>query len=148
LALPDGELTERIIACAYRVHNTLGAGFLEKVYENAMAVELESEGIAFRRQVPLKVMYRDRVVGEYFADIAVEDRVICEFEAEDRLTASHELQLVNYLVATGIDTGLLINFGRSVEVRRKFRQFKNPVNPVKSCEILLILSIYHQPLQT
>ena len=133
MALPDGELTERIIACAYRVHNTLGAGFLEKVYENAMAVELESEGIAFRRQAPLKVMYRGQVVGEYFADLLVGDRVVCELKAEERLSSSHELQLVNYLVATGIDTGLLINFGRSVEARRKFRQFKNPVNPMKSC---------------
>ena len=133
MALPDGELTERIIACAYRVHNTLGAGFLEKVYENAMAVELESEGIAFRRQAPLKVMYRGQVVGEYFADLLVGDRVVCELKAEERVSSSHELQLVNYLGATGIDTGLLINFGRSVEVRRKFRQFKNPVDPVKSC---------------
>lgn len=133
MALPDADLTERIIACAYRVHNALGAGFLENVYENAMVIELQAEGIACRTQAKLKVMYRGQVVGEYFADLLVEERVICELKAEERLSASHEAQLVNYLVATGIDTGLLINFGRSVELRRKFREYKNPVNPVKSC---------------
>jgi len=133
LALPDAELTEQIIGCPYQVHETLGSGFLEKVYENAMAVEFDMRGIAFRKQWPLNVMYRDRQVGEYFADLLVEDRVICEWKAEDRLSPIHEAQLVNYLVATGIETGLLINFGRSVEVRRKFRQYKNPVNPEKSC---------------
>jgi GxxExxY protein len=131
--LPDAELTARIIACAYRIHNILGAGFLEKVYENAMVIELQEQGIACRPQARLQVMYRGQVVGEYFADLLVENRIICELKAEERLSQSHEAQLVNYLVATGIDTGLLINFGRSVEVRRKFRQYKSPVNPGKSC---------------
>lgn len=133
MVLLDKGLTERVIACAYRVHNSLGAGFLEKVYENAMAVELEMQGIAFQKQAPLKVVYQGRVVGEYFADMLIENRVICEFKAMDRLFKEHEVQLVNYLVATGIETGLLINFGRSVEIRRKFRQYKNPVNLEKSC---------------
>ena len=136
MTLPDEELTERIIACAYRVHKALGGGFLEKVYENAMAIELEQQGIAFRKQAPLTVTYRGQVVGEYFADMLIGDRVVCEFKAEEHLSKNHEVQLVNYLVATGIDTGLLINFGRSVEVRRKFRQYRkpaNPVNPEKSC---------------
>ena len=124
VALPDEGLTERIIACAYRVHKALGGGFLEKVYENAMAIELEREGIACRRQAPLKVLYLGRVVGEYFADMLIEDRVICEFKAEEHLCKADEVQLVNYLTATGIDTGLLINFGRSVEIRRKFRQYR------------------------
>ena len=128
MILPDSELTEQVIACAYRVHNTLGAGFLEKVYENAMAIELERRDIAFQMQAPLKVLYQGKVVGEYFADILIEDRLICELKAVDRLSSEHEVQLVNYLVAIGIETGLLINFGRSVKIRRKFRQYK------KSCE--------------
>lgn len=127
MSLPDEALTKRVIGCAYQVHNTLGAGFLEKVYENAMAVELERQGIAFQKQAPLQVLYLGCVVGEYFADMLIEQRLICEFKAIDRLSAVHETQLVNYLVATGIETGLLINFGRSVEIRRKFRQYK------KSC---------------
>ena len=133
MTLPDQELTERIIGCAYRVHNALGAGFLEKVYENAMAVELETQGIAFRKQAPLAVRYLGQVVGEYFADMLIEERVICEFKADDHLSKIHECQLVNYLMATGIETGLLINFGRSVEIRRKFRKAShpNPVNPEK-----------------
>ena len=121
--LPDKELTKKIIACAYVVHNTLGTGFLEKVYENAMLVEMGSQGIKVRRQVPLTVCYRDQVVGEYFADLLVEGRVICEIKAVEALSQNHEVQLVNYLVATGIDTGLLINFGNSVTVRRKFRMY-------------------------
>lgn len=125
--LPDKELTQTIIACAYRVHNVLGAGFLEKVYETAMAVEMVGQGLKVRRQVPLTVHYRDQVVGEYFADLLVDDLVIGEIKAVEALSRNHEVQLVNYLVATGIDTGLLINFGNSVTVRRKFRVYRNSV---------------------
>ena len=98
-----------------------------------MAMELEMAGIPFQRQAPLNVTYRGRVIGEYFADFLIADRLICEIKAVDRLSVSHEVQLVNYLAATGIETGILINFGKSVEVRRKFRQYQNPVNPAKSC---------------
>jgi GxxExxY protein len=132
----DDELTRRIIGCAYSVHNELGAGFLEKVYENALRLELEADGLRVRQQAPLAVRYRDQVVGEYFADLLVEDCVICELKAVDSLTKTHETQLVNYLAATGFDTGLLINFAKSVAVRKKFRVFRktsNPVNPEKSC---------------
>lgn len=125
MALPDKELTESIIACAYRVHNTLGAGFFEKVYENAMAVELESRVLAFQAQVPLQVMYQGHVVGDFVADMLVEDRVLCELKAVESLSPIHEVQLVNYLAATGLESGLLINFGRSVVVRRKFRNYKS-----------------------
>lgn len=129
MTLPDQELTERIIGCAYRVHNELGGGFFEKVYENAMAIELEGQGIAFRKQVPLAVLYRGQVVGQFFADMVIAERVICEYKAEERLSRAHECQLVNYLMATGIEIGLLINFGRSVEIRRKFREYHpNPVS--------------------
>ena len=125
--LPDKELTKKIIACAYIVHNGLGTGFLEKVYENAMLVEMGSQCIKVRRQVPLTVCYRDQVVGEYFADLLVEGWLICEIKAVEALLKNHEVQLVNYLVATGIDTGLLINFGNSVTVRRKFRTYNKPL---------------------
>jgi len=133
MELSDKALTERIISCAYTVHNTLGAGFLEKVYENAMAIEMKRQALKFQRQAPLTVRYRDQIVGEYIADLLVEGLIICELKAAETFSRIHEVQLVNYLVATGIDTGLLINFGKSVTVRRKFRTYKEPVNPGKSC---------------
>ena len=127
------ELTERIIGCAYRVHQTLGAGFLEKVYENALAIELSRNGLSARQQTALPVYYEGEKVGEYFADLVIEEEIICELKACDALAREHEVQLVNYLAATGKDIGLLINFGKSVTVKRKFRIYKNPVNPEKSC---------------
>ena len=118
------ELTKKIIGCAFTVHNTLGAGFLEKVYEQALILELKASGLSVRSQEPLSVKYRDQIIGEYFADLIVEDQVICELKAVDVLKKAHEVQLVNYLVATGIDVGVLINFGDSVTVRRKYREYK------------------------
>ena len=118
------ETTERIIACCFKVHTTLGAGFLEKVYENALLIELEKSGLAARQQFPISVSYDGRTVGEYFADILVEDRIVCELKANENLSKDHEVQLVNYLAATGLDIGLLINFGRSVTVKRKFREYR------------------------
>ncbi len=131
--IPNRDLTEKIIGCAYSVHNTLGAGFLERVYENALAIELTEQGLQFKQQARLGVRYRGREIGEYFADLLIERRVICELKAVDALTRQHEVQLVNYLTATGIDTGLLINFGNRVTVRRKFRHYQHPVHPEKSC---------------
>ena len=119
------ELTKTIIGCAYTVHNALGAGFLEKVYEQALMLELKASGLVVESQVPLSVTYRDHIVGEYYADLIVEDKVICELKAVEVLKKAHEVQLVNYLVATGIDVGVLINFGDSVTVRRKYREYKN-----------------------
>jgi len=116
-------LTEQIIGCAYRVHNELGPGFLEKVYENAMKVELQEEALVVDQQHPIPVRYRDRIVGDFHADLIVEERVIVEVKAIRALAREHEVQLVNYLTATGIDDGLLINFGPSVTVKRKFRQY-------------------------
>ena len=118
------ELTKKIIGWAYTVHNTLGAGFLEKVYEQALMLELKVSGLVVESQVPLSVIYRDQIVGEYYADFIVEDKVICELKAVDVLKKAHEVQLVNYLVATGMDVGVLINFGDSVTVRRKYREYK------------------------
>ena len=118
------ELTKKIIGCAFTVHNTLGAGFLEKVYEKALMLELRLSGLVVESQVPLSVIYRDQIVGEYFADLIVEGKVICELKAVDVLKKAHEIQLVNYLVATGIDVGVLINFGDSVTVKRKYRDYQ------------------------
>ena len=113
------ELTERIIGAAYRVHNVLGFGFLEKVYENALALELSDDGLAVARQQLVPVRYKGRPVGDYVADLVVADKVIVEVKAVGALDRVHEVQLVNYLKATGIEVGLLINFGRKVEVKRK-----------------------------
>ena len=118
------DLTEKIIGSAFTVYKTLGAGFLEKVYEQALILELKASGLSVRSQEPLSVKYRDQIIGEYFADLIVEDQVICELKAVDVLKKAHEVQLVNYLVATGIDVGVLINFGDSVTVRRKYREYK------------------------
>jgi GxxExxY protein len=117
-------LTERVIACAYTVHNQLGPGFLEKVYENALRIELEEAGLSVLQQHPISVNYRGRIVGDFFADLMVDNRVLVELKAVRTLAKEHEVQLVNYLTATGIDDGLLVNFGSSVEVKRKFRQYK------------------------
>jgi GxxExxY protein len=123
--LKHKELSERIIAAAYNVHNELGYGFLEKVYRNALAIELEEAGIKCIVEVPLKVSYHNKIVGDYFADIIVDDKIIVEVKAVSKLESVHEVQLVNYLKATGISVGLLINFGQSVEIKRRVFGYDN-----------------------
>ena len=118
------ELTEKVIGCAYQVHNELGAGFLEKVYENAMRIALAEAGLSVKQQHPIPAIYHGEVVGDYFADLMVEDRLIVELKAVQDVAREHEVQLVNYLAATGMEDGLLVNFGSSVQVKRKFRQYK------------------------
>ena len=113
------DLTEKIIGCAYDVFNTLGHGFLEKVYENAMMVKLRKKDLASLQQEPVNVYFEDELVGEYFADIIVENKVIVELKAVTELSKLHEVQLVNYLKATGIKVGLLINFGEKIKVVRR-----------------------------
>ena len=113
------ELTNKIIEAAYKVHNTLGFGFLEKVYHNAMVIELAKRGIKADSEKPIKVFYEGRIVGDYVSDLVVDDKVILELKAVKELNDIHEVQLVNYLKATGIEVGLLINFGPSVKIRRK-----------------------------
>jgi GxxExxY protein len=113
------ELTERIIKAAHNVHNELGYGFLEKVYHNAMVLELRKMGLQAVSEKPVSVCYDGQRVGEYFADIIVDEKVILEIKAVEAVNRAHEAQLVNYLKATNIDVGLLLNFGKSLEVKRK-----------------------------
>ncbi len=113
------ELTSLIIKCFYTVYNMLGFGFLEKVYENALQIELKNQGLNVDKQKPIKVYYKDKVVGEYFADLIVEDKVILELKAAEALCEEHELQLINYLKATDKEIGLLLNFGKKPQVKRK-----------------------------
>lgn len=118
------ELTRLVIQCAYLVHNALGVGFVEKVYENAMVLELRAHGLEVEQQKSLSVRYRSVVIGDFQADLVVEGRLIVELKAVMVLSPEHEVQLVNYLTATGIEDGLLINFGKSVEVKRKYRTYR------------------------
>lgn len=122
----DDELAGVVIGCAYKVHRSLGAGFLEKVYENALRIELIRTGLQVKQQEPIKVHYEGEIVGEFFADLLVNGRFIIELKAIQRLALEHEVQLVNYLTATGLDTGLVLNFGATVEIRRKFRKYQKP----------------------
>jgi GxxExxY protein len=105
------ELTEKIIGVFYDVYNELGHGFLESVYEEAMAIALGQAGIQVERQVPLKVIFRGMVVGDFRADVIVEGAVILELKAASGIDPAHEAQLLNYLRATEIEVGLLLNFG-------------------------------------
>jgi|ERR1051325_1122055 GxxExxY protein len=130
--MTDDDLTEKIIGCAYKVHNTLGHGFLERVYENALRIELERTRFSVRQQAPICVRYDGQVVGEYYADLWIDERVVVEVKAVNALVKEHEVQLVNYLTATGIDIGLLINFGPSVQVKRKFREYKTKGSLINS----------------
>jgi GxxExxY protein len=120
------ELTELVIKCAFHVHQTLGQGFLESVYRNSLILELHKAGLIATMEAELEVLYEGEIVGKFFADIVVEGRLIIELKAVSKLILNHELQLVNYLKATGIDNGLLINFGSPrAEVKRKFRMNKS-----------------------
>jgi GxxExxY protein len=112
-------ITEKIIGCAYTVGSTLGVGFLEKVYENALAHELRKAGLKVGQQQPIRVRYDDIIVGEYVADLLVEDCVLVELKAVQNLDSVHMAQCINYLKATGLRLCLLINFGtRRVGIKR------------------------------
>ncbi|MEE9430742.1 MAG: GxxExxY protein [Melioribacteraceae bacterium] len=113
------DLTKKIIKAFYNVYNKLGYGFLEKVYEKSMMIELSKMGLNSKRQFPIKVFYDDKNVGEYFADIIVEDSVIVELKAAENIAIEHETQLINYLKATEIEVGLLLNFGKEPQLKRK-----------------------------
>jgi GxxExxY protein len=118
------ELTERIIGCAYEVSNRLGCGFLEKPYENALRIELQLLGLAVLQQHPIPILYRDQIVGEYFADLLVESQIIIELKACKSFDDVHLAQCLNYLKATGIRVCLLINFGKpKIEIKRIVNNF-------------------------
>ena len=112
-------LTENIIKIFYNVYNILGYGFLEKIYENAMMIEFRKASIPAESQSPIKVIYEGEIVGEHFADIKVDDKVIVELKASKSLTPDHHAQLLNYLKATDIEVGLILNFGPKPEISRK-----------------------------
>ena len=113
------DLTDKIIRCFYTVYNSLGYGFLERVYENSLCIELKRAGLDVKPQFPIDVYYQDELVGEYFADMIVDNCVIIELKACETLNKLHENQLVNYLKATEIEVGLLLNFGKKPEIKRK-----------------------------
>ena len=112
-------ITEKIIKAFYKVNNTLGFGFLEKVYENAMVVELQKLGCKVLQQKSIKVYYKNEEIGDYYADLLVNDSVIVELKAAESLCEEHEAQLINYLKATDKEVGLLLNFGKKAEFKRK-----------------------------
>ncbi len=112
------ELTSEIINAAHTVHNELGYGFLEKVYLKSLFIELSKRGYSVETEKPVEVCYDGQIVGEFFADILVENKVIVEVKAVDKYTNVFEAQLLNYLKATGLEVGLIINFGPSVQVKR------------------------------
>jgi GxxExxY protein len=113
------DITEKVIGAACVVYNDLGHGFLEGVYENALAIELAKQGVGVKQQEPVLVRYDGLVVGEYVADMVVDGKVIVEVKAQGSLDGAHEAQLINYLKATGIEVGLLINFGPRIGIKRR-----------------------------
>ncbi len=123
--MQNKELTERIIGCAFRVYNKMSFGFMESVYEKCLLIELQKADIAAESQKHITVYYDDRPVGEFIADIFVENQIVVELKSVQNLATAHEVQLVNYLTATRKDVGLLLNFGPTqVEVKRKVRSLK------------------------
>jgi GxxExxY protein len=113
------DLSGQILKAFYKVYNTLGYGFLEKVYENAMLIELRRQGLLCQQQAPIDVFYESEKVGYYYADIIVENTIIIELKATEGIIEEHEAQLTNYLKATNIEVGLLINFGKEPQFKRK-----------------------------
>lgn len=112
-------ITEKIIGCAFEIHNTLGCGFLEKVYENALIYELSLNNLKSESQLPMTVKYKDKIMGKYYADLVVENMVIVELKCISKLMPIHEAQLLNYLMISGIQIGLLINlYHPKTEIKR------------------------------
>ena len=123
------ELIETIVDCAKRVRSQLTPGFEEKIYKNAMFIELRDNGVDIETEVPFNVYYKEHVIGSYKADMVADRKVIIELKATNALVPINEVQLVNYLTATGIDDGILINFGsEKIEIRHRTRLYKNKAN--------------------
>ena len=132
--LLEAELTERVIGVFYSVYNELGHGFLESVYENAFTSALRESGLHIVQQAPIAVRFRGVLVGEFKADLLVEDRLVFELKAVSQLGQTHEVQLVNYLKAAGIPVGLLFNFGPKPQFKRRILANSHP-NPRLSASI-------------
>ena len=118
------EITKAVIGCAFEVINELGAGFLESVYEHALIIALEQKGLSTQAQHPIKVMFRGKCVGDFLADLLVEEKVIVELKAVKAIAPEHQAQIINYLNATGIEVGLLINFGNPKLEYKRFTRSK------------------------
>jgi GxxExxY protein len=123
------DITGKILKAFYNVYNELGYGFLEKVYEKAMLYELKLIGLTADNQTPVKVEYKNKIIGDYYADIIVENKVIIELKAIECIIPEHEVQLVNYLKATNIEVGLLLNFGPKPQYKRRVltEEYKNHI---------------------
>ncbi len=119
-----GDITEKIIGCAFEVINELGTGFLESVYEKALSIALHDKGLRVQCQYPLHVHFRQRIVGEFYADLVVEGKIIVELKASKAIASEHQAQIINYLKATGIEVGLLINFGNPKLEFKRFTRHK------------------------
>ena len=134
----DEELTGRIIKAFYKVYNTLGYGFIESVYHNSMIIEIVLEGLSVEVEKPIAVYYGANVVGTFEADLVVEQRVIVELKAKEKLLPAQEAQLTNYLRATDVEVGLLLNFGKSAELKRKLfeNEYKRRETPKTDESIL------------
>ena len=126
------EITEKVIGCAFRVYNKMGFGFLESVYEKCMQIELKKAGLNSESQKPIIVLYDEKIVGEFIADLVIEDILIVELKSVKKIIKIHEMQLVNYLVATGKPVGLIINFGElKVDIKRKLKDLKMDIQDDK-----------------
>ena len=125
----NDDLTQSIIGCAFEVINELGSGFLESVYENAMVLALSEAGLPVQSQVPVPVMFRGKRVGDFYADLLVDEKVIVELKAVRAIIPEHQAQIINYLNATGIEVGLLINFGNPKLELKRFTRSRKPHSP-------------------
>ena len=127
------EITHQIIGCTYQVFNGLGFGFLESVYKQAMIIELKKKGLAVQPERPLRVYYDNKIVGEFLADLFVENEIVVELKSVQNIVKDHEVQLVNYLNAIKKDIGLLVNFGPSgVVIKRKYREYRQNDKELKA----------------
>jgi GxxExxY protein len=134
------DITEKVLRAFFNVYNQLGFGFLEKVYENALGYEMQLLGLKVEKQKRIQVHYREIIAGDYFADIIVNDKVIIELKAAEALIEEHEAQLVNYLRATDIEVGLLLNFGKKPQHKRKI--FENRLKN-QSISVESVRSVFH-----
>ena len=128
MALLYEDITNKILAACFEVSKELGVGFLESVYQNAVIIALKEKGINTKREFPLEVSFHEQIVGQYYVDILVEDKIILELKAVNTLTDIHKAQVINYLKATGKDVGMLVNFGNpKLEYRRFVNRLKQNI---------------------